>query len=56
MEKTLEFAKELNVDSVQFSITTPFPGTRYYYELKEKGLLATEDWGRSNGALSSVVK
>ncbi len=56
MEKTLKFAKELDVDSVQFSITTPFPGTRYYEELDEKGLLLTKDWSAYDGACSFVAK
>jgi radical SAM superfamily enzyme YgiQ (UPF0313 family) len=33
MRDTFALACELDVDMVQFSITTPFPGTRYYDEL-----------------------
>lgn len=56
MEKTLSFSKELDVDSVQFSITTPFPGTQYYEELEKKGLLITKDWTAYNGSCNFVVK
>lgn len=56
MLQTLDFAKQLDTDSVQFSITTPFPGTKYYYELKERNLLLTEDWDRFDGTSSCVVK
>ena len=56
MRKTLRFAQSLDVDSVQFSITTPFPGTRYYNELKEKGMLKAEKWQDYDGAGRSVVK
>jgi anaerobic magnesium-protoporphyrin IX monomethyl ester cyclase len=56
MMQTMKLAEELDVDSVQFSITTPFPGTRYYEELDEKGLLLTKDWNEYDGACSSVVK
>lgn len=56
MQKTLDYAKELDVDSVQFSITTPFPGTRFYEELKSKNLLTTNNWEKYDGSTSSVVK
>lgn len=56
MEQTVKFACELDVDSVQFSITTPFPGTRYYEELDKKGLLLTKDWDFYDGGSSSVIK
>jgi anaerobic magnesium-protoporphyrin IX monomethyl ester cyclase len=56
MQKTLQFAQSLDVDSVQFSITTPFPGTRYYDELKEKGMLKANKWSDYDGSGKSVVK
>jgi radical SAM superfamily enzyme YgiQ (UPF0313 family) len=37
--KTIEFAKKLNSDYTQFSITTPYPGTRLYAEAKKYGSL-----------------
>src|SRR3989344_2917030 len=39
MEKTLEFAKEINHHSANFGVTTPLPGTTLYNELKEKNQL-----------------
>lgn len=56
MKETLEFAKSLDVDSVQFSLTTPFPGTRYFQQLKEEKRLAFQKWEDFDGAFSSVVK
>ncbi|MFC1721532.1 B12-binding domain-containing radical SAM protein [Patescibacteria group bacterium] len=56
MEQTLNLAKNLDVDSVQFSITTPFPGTRYYDELKADGRLKAKGWEDYDGASSSIVK
>lgn len=55
MERSLAFVQELDVDSVQFSITSPFPGTRYFEELKESGRLTTLDWEQYDGSRSSVV-
>ncbi len=55
MEQSLAFVKALDVDSVQFSITSPFPGTRYFQEMREAGRLKTEDWEAYDGARSAVV-
>lgn len=55
MRQTLYFAKSLDVDSVQFSLTTPFPGTRYFDQLKKEGLLKKNNWEEFDGSSSSVV-
>ncbi|MFA4907575.1 MAG: radical SAM protein [archaeon] len=44
IKKTVEFAKSLDIDFVQFSIAQPYPGTVLYNEMKAKGWLLTEDW------------
>lgn len=49
MKETLEFTKKLDVDSVQFSIAIPYPGTRFYNEAKEKGWLITDNWEDFDG-------
>lgn len=46
IDQTIDFSIKLDPDYSQFSIITPFPGTPLYHELKEKGLLATEDWSK----------
>jgi len=56
LKQTLALAKNLDVDTVQFSINTPFPGTKYYAEAKEKKLLRTEDWSKFDGSTSAVIK
>lgn len=53
--RTIKFAKELNSDSVQFSIATPFPGTPFYEEAKAKGWLVSDDWTQYDGANYSVL-
>ncbi len=40
--KTIEFAKELDVDYAQFSLTTPYPGTELYETAKKYGHLKEE--------------
>jgi Fe-S oxidoreductase len=54
MDQTIDFSIKLDPDYSQFSILTPFPGTPIYYELKQKGLLDTEDWSKYT-VLDSVV-
>jgi radical SAM superfamily enzyme YgiQ (UPF0313 family) len=39
MEETLRFSQKLSVDTVQYSIALPYPGTRMYDKLKADGML-----------------
>lgn len=55
MNQTMAFAKDLDVDSVQFSITTPFPGTKYYKAVQKDGLIIAKNWQDYDGANNSVV-
>jgi radical SAM superfamily enzyme YgiQ (UPF0313 family) len=56
IQKTIDFALAQDPDSVQFSIITPFPGTRYYDQLKEKGYLLTKKWSDFDGNRSAVIR
>ena len=55
MEMNLSFVKDLDVDSVQFSITSPFPGTRYFREMEAAGRLKSRKWEDYDGSRSAVV-
>jgi radical SAM superfamily enzyme YgiQ (UPF0313 family) len=44
MQQTIDFAKELNIDLASFNIATPYPGTRFYNMVKEKGKFLIADW------------
>jgi anaerobic magnesium-protoporphyrin IX monomethyl ester cyclase len=44
MEDTLRFAMELDVDLMQLSISTPYPGSALYQELQENGWLRSTNW------------
>ena len=46
VRRTFKLAKELNVDTVSFSIATPFPNTELYEEYDKKGFIITKDWCR----------
>ncbi len=49
IEQTSQFIRSAPVDSVQFSVAIPFPGTRYYDYVTEQGFFVTRDWDRFNG-------
>jgi radical SAM superfamily enzyme YgiQ (UPF0313 family) len=56
LERTLAFAKQLDCDTVQFSLTTPFPGTAYYNELVRENRLASTDWKNFDGNHECVIR
>jgi radical SAM superfamily enzyme YgiQ (UPF0313 family) len=55
MQRTLDFCCSLPADSIQFSTTTPFPGTEHYRNAKAAGQIDDSDWSRFDGARSSVL-
>jgi anaerobic magnesium-protoporphyrin IX monomethyl ester cyclase len=56
IKKTIKFSHELNPDSIQFSITTPFPGTKYFDILEKENNILTKDWSQYDGAYSCVMR
>jgi len=56
IQRTIDFASRLNPDSVQFSITTPFPGTKYFAELDEKGYIVSRLFSDYDGNSKSVLR
>ena len=47
---TVKFAKLLNPRNIQFSILTPFPGTRLYEDAEKMGIIVHKDWKYYDGA------
>jgi radical SAM superfamily enzyme YgiQ (UPF0313 family) len=43
-EQTLRRIQELNIDVVDFSILTPFPGTALFKKLDSQGRILTKEW------------
>lgn len=54
--KTIDLALEMAPESVQFTISTPFPGSRYYDILKEEGKLLSDDFTKYDGFRSAVIR
>jgi len=44
IDKTIRFALELDLHTVQFSGAVPFPGTKYYDYCKKERLLTAKSW------------
>ena len=51
----LDFALSLDTSTAQWSIATPYPGTRFYEDVKKNGFLRDVDWKYFDGTCSSVV-
>ncbi|MBP9020619.1 MAG: hopanoid biosynthesis associated radical SAM protein HpnJ [Syntrophobacterales bacterium] len=49
IERTVRFALELDPDTIQVSISHPFPGTRFHNYLLENGYLTSADMADSQG-------
>ncbi len=58
LERTIKFALELNLDTVQFSAAMPFPGTEYYKICEEQGLIEAKSWSDwlDDGEQATVVR
>ncbi len=44
MQETIDFAKKLPLDLVQFTVTVPYPGTELYGMVEKEGKFLVEDW------------
>lgn len=55
MEQTIAFACSLNLDIAYFSIATPYPGSRFYEMVRERGRLLAEDWKDFNHSYGRML-
>ncbi len=46
LERTINYAVDLDPDFANFYPAVPYPGTELYEKAKREGLLASEDWSR----------
>ncbi|MCG2712660.1 MAG: radical SAM protein [Candidatus Omnitrophica bacterium] len=56
IKNTIDYALLLNPTSVQFSLATPFPGTKFYETMDKKGYILTKDLEKFDGNHSSVIR
>jgi len=55
MKRTLEFAKNLNLETLQVSVATPLPGTEFFKYCQEKGYLKETNLITNGGYQNMVV-
>ena len=55
IDKTIALAMELDPDSLQFSIVTPFPGSKYFDMLDQKGQILSKNWEEYDGYNRAVI-
>jgi radical SAM superfamily enzyme YgiQ (UPF0313 family) len=46
IKKTADFAISHGIDTIQFMMLTPLPGTPFFYEMQESGRLLHTDWSK----------
>jgi radical SAM superfamily enzyme YgiQ (UPF0313 family) len=56
LQDTIDLAFSLGLNSCQFSIATPLPGTPFYDTAKKNGWLVTDDWAKFESYHSCVVQ
>lgn len=50
VKRTIKYSKKLNTNIAQFAISIPYPGSKYYDDMKDKGFVTTEDYEKFNSA------
>ncbi|MBM7866708.1 radical SAM protein [Heliobacterium gestii] len=56
IERTIDLACRMEAESLQFSIATPFPGTRMYALYERNGWITTKNWSDYDGAFKAVSR
>ncbi|MBM4274638.1 MAG: B12-binding domain-containing radical SAM protein [Deltaproteobacteria bacterium] len=46
---TVKFSRKLDLDSLQYLILTPVPGTKFYQDLEAQNRIICRDWGNYDG-------
>jgi radical SAM superfamily enzyme YgiQ (UPF0313 family) len=55
LETTLAYCNRIDVESIQFSLATPCPGTAWFDDLVREGDLQVVSWDEFDGANASLV-
>jgi radical SAM superfamily enzyme YgiQ (UPF0313 family)/MoaA/NifB/PqqE/SkfB family radical SAM enzyme len=55
IQRTIDFAKALDPDSLQFSIATAFPGTSFFQTLEQKGHITSRNFSDYDGNRKSML-
>ncbi len=52
---TIEYAKKLDLESIQVSLASPYPGTEFYAQCKQEGWIVSETFLDDTGHQSCVI-
>jgi radical SAM superfamily enzyme YgiQ (UPF0313 family) len=52
----MKFVTKLDSDSIQFSLATPYPGTRFYNEVIRRHLLTADEWDEFDPTHNPIVR
>jgi len=55
IRETIEYAKQLDLNSIQASLASPYPGTEFYTLAKEQGWISSDDFIDSTGHQKCVI-
>ncbi len=55
IRESIAWCIRMDPDTVQFSLSTPFPGSRFYEELEAQGRIKSTKWEEYDGFFHSVV-
>jgi len=55
IRETIEFAKRLNLDSIQASLASPYPGTEFYEQAKQEGWISSDTFLDATGHQQCVI-
>ncbi|MBT0666048.1 hopanoid biosynthesis associated radical SAM protein HpnJ [Geobacter pelophilus] len=55
IRETIEYAKQLDLNSIQASLASPYPGTEFYTLCQEQGWIASDDFIDSTGHQKCVI-
>lgn len=55
IQQTIQFAKQLDLNSIQASLASPYPGTEFYDLCKANGWIASDDFIDDSGHQKCVV-
>lgn len=56
IKETLTYLENFDCDTIQVSVCTPLPGTKFFRNAESKGLLKTTDWDKYDGKAGDVMK
>lgn len=55
-QETIDFAKKLKADYVQFTLASPFPGSEFFYEAEKEGLLEIDSLEDLDGHKGPIAR